>query len=121
MARDDSDGAETWLVDLPPTPRPTWSAIGVAVAVLVGFAGVAPFARIPLREFNALFPPLDGIVLVSSLITVTLLLTQFTFSRAWSLLALASGYLFTALIVVPHALTFASAFSRTGLPRRCNP
>jgi signal transduction histidine kinase len=34
-------------------------------------------------------------------------------SRA--LLALASGYLFTALIVIPHALTFPGAFSTTGL------
>jgi len=31
------------------------------------------------------------------------------------LLALAAGYLFTALIVIPHALTFAGAFSPTGL------
>ena len=30
-------------------------------------------------------------------------------------MALATGYLFTALIVVPHALTFAGAFSPTGL------
>ena len=34
-------------------------------------------------------------------------------SRA--LLALASGYLFTALIVIPHVLTFPGAFSPTGL------
>ena len=32
-----------------------------------------------------------------------------------ALLALAAGYLFTALIVIPHALTFAGAFSPTGL------
>ena len=40
---------------------------------------------------------------------------QFSISRCPSLVALASGYLFTALIVVPHALTFAGAFSPTGL------
>ena len=34
-------------------------------------------------------------------------------SRA--ILALASGYLFTAMIVIPHALTFPGAFSPTGL------
>jgi hypothetical protein len=32
-----------------------------------------------------------------------------------ALFALASGYLFTALIAIPHALTFAGAFSPTGL------
>jgi len=115
MAQPHADAAETWLVDLPPTPRQTWSAAALAALVLLGFACVAPFARTPLVELNALFPSLDGIVLVSSLITAVLLLTQFSFSRSPALLMLACGYLFTALIVIPHALTFAGAFSATGL------
>ena len=40
-------------------------------------------------------------------------ITRLYLGRA--LLALASGYLFTALIVIPHALTFPGAFSPTGL------
>ena len=44
-----------------------------------------------------------------------LLFAQFSIYRSRALLALASGYLFTGLIVVPHALTFPGAFSPTGL------
>src|SRR5262249_8282911 len=40
---------------------------------------------------------------------------QFSIKRSRALLALAIGYLFAALIVVPHALTFRGAFSATGL------
>jgi signal transduction histidine kinase len=54
-------------------------------------------------------------VLVTDLITAVLLLTQFSFSRSGPLLVLAIGYLFTTLIVIPHALTFAGAFSPSGL------
>jgi signal transduction histidine kinase len=49
------------------------------------------------------------------LITSVLLFAQFSISRSPSLLVLANGYLFTALIVIPHALTFSGAFSPTGL------
>ena len=52
---------------------------------------------------------------VSDLVTAVLLYAQFSISRSRALLALATGYLFTALIVIPHALTFAGAFSPTGL------
>src|ERR1700693_4730507 len=68
-----------------------------------------------LAELNALFPSLDAIVYVTDLITSVLLFAQFSISRSRSLLALANGYLFTALIVVPHALTFSGAFSPNGL------
>ena len=74
-----------------------------------------PVATKPAAQLNAFFPSLDAIVLITDLITAVLLLTQFSISRSPSLLALASGYLFTAIIVIPHALTFAGAFSPTGL------
>jgi signal transduction histidine kinase len=114
IAADEQDGANTWL-DLPPTARQTWSAIVVAAVVVVAFGAVVPFAGRPLATLNAFFPSLDAIVFVSDLITAVLLFAQFSISRSRSILALASGYLFTALIVIPHALTFSGAFSQTGL------
>ena len=115
MARSETEGADTWLVDLPPTPRQSRSALAVAAVALVAFGAAAPFAVRPLAQLNAFFPSLDAIVLVTDLITSVLLFTQFSISRQNSLLVLASGYLFTALIVIPHALTFSGAFSPTGL------
>ena len=108
------DTADTWM-DLPPTPRQTRWALAVAAVALAGFAAVVPIADRPLTQLNAFFPSLDAIVFVSDLVTAVLLYAQFSISRLRALLALAAGYLFTALIVIPHALTFAGAFSPTGL------
>jgi signal transduction histidine kinase len=104
-----------WLAELPPTARQSWSAFAVAVVAVVGFGLTAPFAGSALSELNALFPSLDAVVFVTELITSALLFAQFSILGSPALFALASGYLFTALIVVPHALTFRGAFSPTGL------
>ena len=77
--------------------------------------GVIPFTHRSLGTLNAFFPSLDAIVFVTDLVTATLLFAQFSISRSRSILILANGYLFTAFIVVPHALTFSGAFSPTGL------
>ena len=115
MARDETSGTDTWLVDLRPTAQQSRSAFAVAVLALVGFAAAAPFAGRPLPALNALFPSLDAIVFVTDLVTAVLLFAQYSISRSRSLFALATGYLFTAFIVVPHALTFAGAFTPAGL------
>jgi signal transduction histidine kinase len=111
----EQDDSGLWLLDLTPTARQNWSAVFVGAIVLLGFALAAPFAREPLAELNAFFPSLDAIVFVTDLVTAVLLFAQFSINRSRALLALALGYLFTALIVVPHALTFRGAFSATGL------
>ena len=115
------DGAEperslhAWVLDLPPTALQKRLALGLIVATVVAFVAVLPVSGHPLVEMNALFPSLDAIVLITDMITAVLLFAQFSLSDARPLLALATGYLFTALIVVPHALTFAGAFSPGGL------
>jgi signal transduction histidine kinase len=76
---------------------------------------VSPFASKQLAQINAFIPSFEAVVFVTDLITSVLLFSQFSISYAPALLALASGYLFTALIVIPHALTFPGAFSETGL------
>jgi signal transduction histidine kinase len=113
MARIETD--TTWLVDLPPTARQSWSAVAVSAVLVVGFGAAAPFANRPLSELNALFPFLDAVVFVTDLITSVLLFAQLSIFYSTSLLALASGYLFSALIVIPHALTLSGAFLPTGL------
>src|SRR5215203_5923641 len=95
-AMDRGDAVDTWL-DLPPTPRQTRWALAVAAIALAGFAAVVPIADRPLTQLNAFFPSLDAIVFVSDLVTAVLLYAQFSISRLRALLALAAGYLFTAL------------------------
>ena len=115
MAGNETGDIPIWLLDLPPTGRQSAAAGAVAALALIGFASVAPFAARPLAELNAFFPSLDAIVFITDLITAVLLFAQFSISHSRALFVLAIGYLFTALIVIPHALTFSGAFSATGL------
>src|ERR1700750_3077544 len=108
-------GAETSLLSLPPTHRQTRWAIAVAVCQVAAFALVAPFARTQLAEINAFIPAFEGVIFVTDLVTSVLLFSQFAIYRPRALLVLACGYLFSALIIIPHALTFPGAFSPTGL------
>jgi len=108
-------GAETSLLSLPPTHRQTRWAIAVAVCQVTAFALVAPFARTQLAEINAFIPAFEGVIFVTDLVTSVLLFSQFAIYRLRALLVLACGYLFSALMIIPHALTFPGAFSPTGL------
>ena len=56
-----------------------------------------------------------AIIFVADLVTAVLLFAQFSATGLRALLVLASGYLFSSLIVVPYALTFPGAFAPTGL------
>jgi signal transduction histidine kinase len=103
------------LINLPPTPQQKRSALVVIAVLATALACVAPFAATPLPRFAAFIPFLNAAILVTDLITALLLFAQFSLYRSRALLVLASTYLFTALIVVPHALTFPGAFSPTGL------
>jgi len=64
---------------------------------------------------TAFVPVILAIVFVANLITAVLLLNQSSVIASRALLVLANGYLFSALIVIPQALTFPGAFASKGL------
>jgi signal transduction histidine kinase len=68
-----------------------------------------------MPRMNAFLPAVVAAISVIDCITSILLFAHFSIYRSRALLALASGYLFTALIVIPNALTFPGAFSPNGL------
>jgi signal transduction histidine kinase/CheY-like chemotaxis protein len=86
----------------------------VAVSSVVFFATLA-YVRVPLAPIPAFIPTYEAALMISDLITAVLLFGQFSTVRSRRLLFLASGYLFDALITIPHALSFPGAFSPTGL------
>src|SRR5580658_1169388 len=83
--------------------------------MMAAFGATAPFADTQLPRVDAFIPALETAIVIVDLTTSALLFAQFSIVRRLALLVLASGYLFTALIVIPHALTFPGAFSPTGL------
>jgi PAS domain S-box-containing protein len=112
--QDSADQSQISLAYLPPTSRQSWSALAFSAILLLGFAILAPFAAKPLPQVNGFIPALDATTFVTDLITASLLLAHFSIARSRALLALACGYLFTALIVAAHGLSFPGAFSPTG-------
>ncbi|RWO36461.1 MAG: GHKL domain-containing protein [Mesorhizobium sp.] len=99
----------------PPTPGQRRTARAFLLALLVILLGTLPFAAIKLPEINAIVPSLAAGLFVSGCVTAAFLFAQFSILRQWALLVIASGYLFSALIVVAHALTFPGAFTPTGV------
>jgi len=70
---------------------------------------------VQLGEIRVFVPVLDAFMLFSDLIIATLLYAQAAVFRSRGLTILASSYLFSALVLIPHALTFPGAFTATGL------
>ncbi|HZF28990.1 MAG TPA: MASE4 domain-containing protein [Gammaproteobacteria bacterium] len=89
--------------------------MGVALALAVGYFAAAPWTDVQLPASDQFIPIVDTILFLTDLLTAALLLAQFAMTRSPALLALVCGYSFTALMIVPHALTFPGAFSATGL------
>jgi two-component system, sensor histidine kinase and response regulator len=90
-------------------------AIVAGFVSLSGFVVMAPFARLPLPQVWGFIPSYESALAVTDLITAALLLSQFGRLGSRALLVLGCGYLFSALMAVPHALTFPGLFSVTGL------
>jgi signal transduction histidine kinase len=98
-----------------PTLQERRWALAAIGTIVIGFAAVAPFADIDLWRLDSFIPTIQVVISITSLITAALLFGQFSTMGLRGLLMLAAGYLFVALIVISHILTFPGAFSPTGL------
>jgi len=87
----------------------------IAIAAFLAFLAAVPFVRVPLAKMPAFIPSYEAALFFIDLITAALLYEQSVRLRSTAVLVLASGYLFDALIIVPHALSFPGAFSPGGL------
>ncbi len=105
----------TFLSALPPGRGERRLALAVVGVSLLAFLVAVPFAQMPLPPVAAFIPAYEAALAINDVITAALLLGQFIILRARALLPLAGAYLFTALMVVPHALTFPGLFAPTGL------
>ena len=100
---------------LPADSRQKRLALIVALIVPIPFIAIIPVGQIQLPRLDSFIPVVDTVILINDSITATLLLALFTITRLRSLLALAAGFLFTAFLIVPHALTLPGAFAPNGL------
>jgi signal transduction histidine kinase len=103
------------LATLPPSDRQRRIAFAIVGLFVTVFLITIPFANTPLRRLDAWIPAFTSALVITDLITSALLFSQFSIARRRALLVLATGYLFSALMVIPYALTFPGVFAPTGL------
>jgi signal transduction histidine kinase len=108
-------GTAISLIDRPAGSGERRLVFLITLVMLLTFAAVVPFVNTPLSNSAAFVPTTSAAVLINDFITSVLLYSQGSIFPSRSLLLLASGYLFTALIIALHALTFPGAVTPAGL------
>ena len=103
------------IATVPPTARQRQLSLIVAAIVLAATGVITAFGATQLQQIDGFIPAINFVIFVSDLFTAALLLNQARIIGSYRLLVLASGYLFSALMVVSHALTFPGAFAPSGL------
>jgi hypothetical protein len=114
-AREGAKSRNVSLMTMVARPKQRQAALAVVILSALAFVIAIPFARVPLATLPAFIPSYESALAINDLITAVFLFGQFSRTRSRAFLALASGYLFNALIIIPHALTFPGVFSPTGL------
>jgi signal transduction histidine kinase len=101
---------------LPPSRVQRRLAVAVVLILAASFVVIAgPLSTVRPPETRAFIPAYATAMFVNESITAALLFAQFSIVRSRALLAIASGYLFSALTVIVWMLTFPGVFAQDGL------
>ncbi|NMO96328.1 MASE4 domain-containing protein [Paenibacillus lemnae] len=103
------------LLHIPSSSTHKRAAICVAIFLFIVSMLILPFGERMLPEVKPFLPAFIAWFLFGDFMTAYLLYSQFRAARSMSLLVLSCTYLYTALITLPHILTFPGVFSDTGL------
>jgi signal transduction histidine kinase len=103
------------LFDTPPNQKQVRFSIAMLGLLLAILIIVLTMRDLRLGQFDAFIPMIDAVTSLVDLIIATLLYVQAGVFRSRALTVLASGFVFTALILIPHMLTFPGAFAPGGL------
>jgi len=103
--------SNTALAIVPASVEAQRWALATCIALFVAFCALVPFARVSLPRVEAFIPIYDSTLALSNLVTAGLLLVGFSRSRLRAVLVLATGYLFTSTMALPHMAAFPGLFS----------
>jgi hypothetical protein len=96
------------LANLPPSDAQRRLALGIVAVFALGFIITAPLAHTQLPRVDAWIPAFATALVITDLLTSVLLFAQFSIVHRRSLLVLAIGYFFSALIVIPYSFRHRS-------------
>jgi signal transduction histidine kinase len=118
LGTDDSVSDEQHFVlsNLPPSPAQKRLAIGIVLGLVIAlYLVVGPFGGIQFGAVHSFVAVYTTAMFVTDSITAILLYAQFSILRSRAILLIASGYLFTALLIVPYLLAFPGVLAPDGL------
>jgi len=91
-------------------------ALAVVLVLLAAlFITEGPLSTTHAPRIDAFVPAYAAAMFVTDAITALLLFAQFSILRSRALLAISTGYLFTALMVIPWTLTFPGVYTPGGV------
>lgn len=103
------------IANMPASAQERRLSFALVGLLCIGFAILAPFASEQLGRLDAFVPTVQTVMSVVDLITAVLLFAQYSVLPKPALLALASGYVFTALFAFIQTLAFPGAYAANGL------
>jgi hypothetical protein len=113
---DVSDNEHLVLSNLAPTRPQKRLALGIVLALGLALYFVSgPLGGIPLPAVPSFIAVYTTAMFVVDFITAILLFTQYSILRSRSILLIASGYLFTAALIVPYVLAFPGVWADDGV------
>jgi len=110
-----STDADAFIFTASPTARQRSLALKVLAAVILAYGAVAPYSSLIFVRIPGYLPAIQGMMGIAYLLTAILLYSQFSVTRSRAVLVLASGYAFTALIIVYRISTYPSLLLSTGI------
>jgi signal transduction histidine kinase len=102
------------IATVPPTAQQRRLAAALVIVLFIGFSVTAPFAATQLARIDSFVPAVEAINFVTDLLTAGLLFSKFPIIGLRAVLVLASGYLFSALAIFPHALSYPGVLTASG-------
>src|SRR5688572_27803620 len=99
------------LFDTRPDRQDIRLGLGLVGLLFVALVILSALPDVRLRQIDAFIPVVDTTMLLGDVLTATLLFVQASVFRSRALTVLASGFLFEALLLVAHMLTFPGAFA----------
>jgi signal transduction histidine kinase len=101
------------LSNLSPGPAQKRLALFLVLFLLLVYVliTVGPFSDVRTKPVSAFVPAYAMAMFVCDSITAILLFTQYSVVRSRAILIIASGYLYTALVLIPWILTFPGVFT----------
>jgi signal transduction histidine kinase len=104
------------LSNLPPTPGQKRLALAIVLALIAAlYLVIGPLGGMQWGAIHSFVAVYTTGMFVTDSITAILLYSQFSILRSRAILVIASGYLFTAFLIVPYVLAFPGVLAPAGV------